>query len=238
MKMKDSIRLILFVMVISTTGCQYAERDDVADISLSIIAATNKIMVADISHGNMIDPLSRSHDQWDQAFKDCLQHKTIPAELIVVLRNNTRHPIQLYEDWNSTGYENLKFVFWGYGHEYWVTKKAGFWTRNFPSVVTLGSGQCLSIPVAFTNSVWGAIDQVSAQAKDITHVRALYEQHHSPGSCWERDWEDSVSSDYYPAADLLPRFNFSKTDGPGSLKESISIDPDDLKVEIIERDDS
>lgn len=232
MNKQDSIRLFLCSMILSMTGCQYASHAGFADISVSVRSATNPAMVADISHGNTIDPVNGTPEQWDQAFKECKHLKPLPAELIVVLRNNTSHSIRLYEDWNSCGYENLKFVFWGYGHEYWVTKKAGFWTRNFPSAKTLDPGHCISIPVAFTNFVWSNIDQVSAKATDITHLRALYEQHRFPDSCWGSVWEGSVSSGYYPAADLLPRFNFSKHDSPDSVKSPSSIDPDDLKVEI------
>ena len=136
---------------------------------------------------------------------------TNQADVVVEVQNKGSHDIELFEEWNSWGYHNLKFVFLAGEHEFWVSKVPGIWTRNFPSTKRLTPGTVLTIPVAFTEATWNGLDAVVANSRMISEVRAFYEQHRpvEKGSFTPMVWEGMATSDVYPASNLLPRFKFA-----------------------------
>lgn len=104
-----------------------------------------------------------------------------------------------------------------------MTKRPGLWYRNFPAHDTLAPGASVQIPVAFADHIWTGVDQVRSNACHIESVRALYEQYQG-----ETDWGGSVSSPYYGAAELLPRFGFRKT--PLPKRSPWKIETEDIQI--------
>jgi hypothetical protein len=161
------------------------------------------------------------------------------VDLIVEIKNISDQELSLYEEWNSWGYCNLKFVFGDGCHEYWVTKQPGVWYRNFASFHTLVPSESIQIPVAFADHIWSNLDQIRTNATDISAVRAVYEQCNVFFSPSEGFWHGSQSSRYYPASDLLPRFGFRKAERmPDEQMEWDAVEPppvdwsepDDIKI--------
>jgi len=154
---------------------------------------------------------------------------TAQADLMVEIKNISSRNLSLFQEWNSWGFCNLKFVFTDGFHEYWVTKQPGYWTRNFPAWTHLAPGESFKIPVAFTERIWENVDKIKADSKMILYFRALYEQYPStfpylkkwfvnPEKYGSESWEGSVSSEVYYAKDFLPRFNFRKPKEEKKLK--------------------
>jgi hypothetical protein len=169
---------------------------NVSDVCIRILSVTNQMTVK---------------SNWHYAKGRELPPTTNQADVLVEVQNRANHDIKLFEEWNSWGYCNLKFVFWAGEHEFWVSKVPGFWTRNFPSTTTLAPGAVLTIPVAFTEATWTGLDAVVTNRHMISEVRAIYEQHRpiGTGSFTPMVWEGMVTSDFYPASKLLPRFKFA-----------------------------
>lgn len=175
---------------------------------------TNVWLVADISQrdpwpeGIVGGPAGlRFPDKMTSELQAWKERYTAQVDVVVKIKNTSSHEVRLFQEWNSWGYCNLKFVFDDGGHEYWVTKRPGLWYRNFPAWDTLTPGASILIPVAFADHIWDNVDQVRSNANQIASFRALYEQYNSGFSAWN----GSVSSEFYPAADLLPRFGFRKS---------------------------
>jgi hypothetical protein len=165
------------------------------------------------------------------------------VDLIVKITNTSDRKLELFEEWNSCGYYNLKFVFSDGFHEFWVTKQPGLWYRNFPSCHTLSPGESFQIPVAFADHIWSNLDMLRTNSTQISSIRAVYEQYYVGFGPPENYWHGSQSSRYYPAAVVLPRFGFRKTDHMPdeqvkfeAVEESAEkikwSEPDDIKVEV------
>ena len=155
------------------------------------------------------------------------QHQLIPAALapvyfVAIVRNELARELALYEEWNSWGYENLKFeLFTEGGQRLWVTKKPGLWYRNFPGQTLLEPGQSVVIPVVFWERVWNNVDFIGTQALRSQHthmktIRAVYEQKPERPEPWPGEpplpesklWKGSVCSPAYPIGYLLPAHFF------------------------------
>ncbi len=181
-----------------------------------------------------IEPTEEEIENWKKKY-------TAPVDLIVKITNTSAQELRLFEEWNSWGYCNLKFVFENGFHEYWVTKQPGLWYRNFPAWHTLAPGESFQIPVAFADHIWSNLDQIRTNATQISAVRAVYEQYNVAFGPPEDYWRGSQSSRYYPAADVLPLFGFRKTDHmpddemkfePVDSPPVDWSDPDDIKIDI------
>ncbi len=253
--------LIALCMAAVVAGCQTVPTPrPQSDISVTlhpitysplITSETNSWLITDVSQRDPIpkgallgprgvffpDGLTPELEKWKGEY-------AVQVDLIVEIRNTSARELRLFEEWNSWGYCNLKFVFEDGYHEYWVTKQPGLWYRNFSSFHTLHPGESFQIPVAFADHIWSGLDRVRSNASQITSFRALYEQYQSPlfGHA-EALWRGTVSSRFYSAAKLLSRFGFRKTeegrDQEIEIERARSMpldfsDPDDIKIEIDE----
>ncbi len=132
---------------------------------------------------------------------------TWPVDVVVEIKNHSDRAFLFQEEWNSWGYECLKFVFSDGVHEYWVTKKRGTWYRNFPMADAVEPGKNLYIRVALTSSIWNGLEEVRKNAGHIIMMRALYEQYDDEFYA-NGMWLGTVSSPGYQASAILPRFYF------------------------------
>lgn len=251
--MKKKKIVILFCLLAFVCGCQSVSTSRVQqEISVTLHQPVVHRMISDVSQRD--SPPSRSvrqnHDgsftKTDLTEKEIENWKktyTAQVDLIVKVTNISTRELKLFEEWNSWGYSNLKFVFGDDGfHECWVTKQPGLWYRNFSSSHTLAIGESLEIPVAFADHIWSGLEQIRANTNQISYVRALYEQYQAP--MFGRDgklWRGSVSSSFYSANDLLPRLGFYPSEWmPDQENELIPedatppnfSDPDDVKINI------
>ncbi len=213
-----------------------------------ILSTTNSWLITDVSQRDPVpdgafvgprgvcfpDGMTPPLEKWKEEY-------AAQVDLIVEITNTSAHELRLFEEWNSWGYCNLKFVFDNGFHEYWVCKQPGLWYRNFPSWHTLAPGESFQIPVAFADHIWSNLDQIRTNAKQISSVRAVYEQYNVAFAPPEDYWHGSQSSRYYPAAELLPRFGFRKAERmpddkmefePADTPPVDLSDPDDIKIEI------
>lgn len=155
----------------------------------------NRIVIPDKKNKEIID--------WEKKY-------VRQADCLVVVKNISKKPLALYEEWNSWGYYNLKFVFAGDSNEYVVTKKPGVWYRNFESCQILEPGESLTIPVAFADHIWSGLEPVRKNARQIKTIRALFEQHNPKETVVTPKvlWQGSISSKCYSARELLPGWGF------------------------------
>ena len=148
---------------------------------------------------------------------------TSPVSLIITIENISNKELMLFQEWNSWGYYNLKFIFYDGFHEYWVTKRKGLWYRNFPSWNILKPKEKFNISVALNPEIWNGIGKIKENSKNIVYVRALYEQHISSfyinGKKRDDEWKGSVSSKYYQASTVLPNFKFKKKITSKTIKD-------------------
>lgn len=121
-------------------------------------------------------------------------------DFFVCVRNSTTNSLRFFEEWNSWGFENLKFACHNGWHEYWIAKRPGSWPRNFPSSQAIAPSQAFLIPVALNTNVWEGLSEAMADKK-ATHIRALYEQivtpTNDPPFMTDQHWNGSQSSRYY-----------------------------------------
>ena len=109
-------------------------------------------------------------------------------------------------------------------------------------MLCLAASESFEIPVAFAGHIWAGLDQVTASSNRIRSVRALYEQYQVPMLGRAKDvWRGSVSSSFYPAAELMPRFGFRPSEWmpdqeveikPAGTTPPDFSDPDDVKIDI------
>jgi hypothetical protein len=215
--MKKTIASIIFVISISALS---------ADIEVTIEKPKTIIRISDISQRdpNPPDGVAYVPDKGILLFpnptkeaKEWYDKYSFPLSLIVNIKNISDKELFLFQEWNSWGYYNLKFVFYDGFHEYWVTKKEGLWYRNFPSWNILKPGEFFNIPVALTTQIWNGIETTKDNSKKIVSIRALYEQHITGKiGVFGRDdeWQGSVSSKYYSASAVLPDFRFKNISQP------------------------
>lgn len=255
--MNEKIGFIALCLGVIVAGCQTARpQRPQSDISVTlhpitysplISSTTNSWLIADVSQrdpipeGAMIGPhglffpgATPEQEGWKAKY-------AAQVDLIVEIRNTSARDLRLFEEWNSWGYCNLKFVFGNGSHEYWVTKQPGLWYRNSPSFHTLAPGESFQIPVALADHIWSNLDRIRTNATQITAVRAVYEQYSAGFGHPEDFWRGSQSSRYYPAAVLLPLFEFRKAEGmPDEQVECELVetppadwsDPDEIKIKI------
>jgi len=224
MHIRTCLVLFLSFFVFSAKGQSNAE------ISVSVSPAPVPYIIGDMSardegpptpvygygykDGHMLFPKNISPEllAWKEKY-------TAQADLMVEIKNISSRNLSFFQEWNSWGFCNLKFVFSYRFHEYWVTKQPGIWYRNFPEWTHLAPGESFKIPVAFTERIWENVDKIKADSKMIIYFRALYEQYPStfpylkkwfvaPEKYGSESWEGSVSSQVCSAKELLPRFNF------------------------------
>ncbi len=251
--------LIVLCLAAVVAGCRsVSTRQPRAGISVTLHPITHSPLISSLTNSWLITSASQSDpipkgvmlgprgvfcpagstpelEKWKEKY-------AAQVNVIVEITNTSAQELRLFEEWNSWGYCNLKFVFGNGFHEYWVTKQPGTWYRNFSSWHTLAPGESFQIPVAFAEHIWSGLDQVRTNATGITYVRALYEQYQAPmlGSA-KGVWRGSVSSSFYPAAALLPRFGFRTSEWMPDQENEIEqtdaptgdfSDPDDIKIEI------
>ncbi len=250
--------LIALCLAAVVAGCQSVPTQrPQADISVTlhpiarspvISSVTNSWLITDVSQrdpipeGAMVGPRGVFFpDGSTPELKKWKEKYAAQVDLIVEIRNISAREVRLFEEWNSWGYGNLKFVFTDGFHEYWVTKQPGLWYRNFSSFHTLEPGESFQIPVAFADHIWSGLDQVRTNASEIGAVRTVYEQYNVSFGPPEDYWRGSQSSRYCPAADLLPQLGFRTADHmpddemkfePVDPPPADWSDPDDIKIEI------
>lgn len=223
MHIKTCFVLFLSFLVFQVNGQSKTE------ISVSVSPAPIPYIIGDMSQrdersptpvyayedGHMLFPKNISPEllAWKEKY-------TAQADLMVEIKNISSRNLSFFQEWNSWGFCNLKFVFSDGFHEYWVSKQPGIWYRNFPAWTLLAPGESFKIPVAFTERIWENVDKIKADSKMILYLRALYEQYPAaspflkkwpvgPEKYGSESWEGSVSSEVYYAHELLPRFNFN-----------------------------
>ena len=250
--------LIALCLAVVVAGCRSVPTQRAqSDLSITLHPITHSPLISSLTNSWLITDVSQRDPIPDGVMGGprgvCFSDGSTPklekwkekyaaqVDLIVEIRNTSAQELRLFEEWNSWGYCNLKFVFDDGFHEYWVTKQPGLWYRNFSSFHTLAVGESIQIPVAFAEHIWSNVDQIKTNATQISAIRAVYEQYNAAFGPPEDYWRGSQSSRYYPAADFLPRFGFRKTKhmpddkmefeqaDPAPVEWS---DPDDIKIDI------
>jgi hypothetical protein len=208
-----------------------------ADIQLTIEPVTNSLLVTEASarlpppprgvlltdafpHPDSGYPTTVTANNIVQLPQDASQEAQAWArtnafriDFFACIKNTSTNTLNIYEEWNSWGFDRLKIVCYGW-HEIWITKQPGAWYRNFPSWTSLQPGGVMRIPVAFEESLWDGVAKAK-QAKDITGIRLFYDQLGSPTNAFgisAAHWQGCEFSAYYDIGTVLPRRGFKSVD--------------------------
>jgi hypothetical protein len=117
------------------------------------------------------------------------------AHFHVVLSNRSRHPIRLWRDNVSLGYDNLRFEVTADGAApVLVVKNARPWEKNLPAWFTVPSGRGLVFDVTFAPPVWRDPPLPAAGQSRTLRVRAIYRIEPSAATEKYRIWSGTASS--------------------------------------------
>jgi len=131
------------------------------------------------------------------------------VDFFACIKNTSTNTLNLYDEWNSCGFDRLKIVCYGW-REIWITKQPGVWYRNFPSWTSLRPGGVMRIPVAFDEALWEGVTKAE-QTKDVTGIRVFYDQLGAPTNAFgisAEHWQGCDFSPYYDIGSVLPRHGF------------------------------
>jgi len=151
-------------------------------------------------------------------------------DFFACIKNTSTNTLNLYEEWNSWGFDRLKIVCYGW-REIWITKQPGVWYKNFPSWTSLRPGRVMRIPVAFDEALWDGVTKAE-QARDITGIRVFYDQLGSPTNAFgisAEHWRGSEFSPYYDIGSVLPRRGF-KTKKQQKIERGSNQAPQDTSL--------
>ena len=123
--------------------------------------------------------------------------KKDPATFYVVLTNQSDKPQLVWEAWNSWGYRSISFeITSSSGKTYVVSKKEHGFTRNFPSVYPIASGEQQVFPIQLDDE-WVGKPTYEAVGTDRVTVKASFEIEPSKEASTAGVWVGQVSSRQY-----------------------------------------
>ncbi len=118
----------------------------------------------------------------------------ITGAFYVVLANISAEPRDVWETWNSWGYQCISFeITKSDGKSYRVTKGKQSFTRNFPSTFRIPAGGYQVYPISFDSS-WKNVPR-SELATERVKITAIYEVVPSAESAGQHVWSGRVSSE-------------------------------------------
>lgn len=113
----------------------------------------------------------------------------------VIIENLSEHQINLWQEWCSWGYFNLKFQFTDKKGTMWIAKKKEKeWEKNFPDFVSIGPRDKLVIDVMFNPDIWKNVLPPDVGKFTTVSIVAIYESKDSDHAKKREVWSGRLVS--------------------------------------------
>jgi len=114
----------------------------------------------------------------------------------VIIENLSEHRVNLWREWCSWGYFNLRFQFTDEKGIMWIAKKKEKdWEKNFPDFVSVDPRDKLVIDVTFNPDIWKNILPPDAGRSRTVSIVAIYESEDSDDAKKRGVWSGHLVSD-------------------------------------------
>ena len=114
----------------------------------------------------------------------------------VIIANTSERRVNLWREWCSWGYSNLKFQITDEAGATWVVrKKEKEWEKNFPDFVSIEPGNKMVIDVTFDPDVWENIIPPGTKQSTVVSMTAIYESEDSGDSRKKDVWSGRLVSE-------------------------------------------
>jgi len=111
------------------------------------------------------------------------------AVFYVVMTNISVKPVNIYEDWSSTGFYTLSFEAKSVNGKTYNLQKGGVhsWTRNFPALFTIPPGGHYVFAVHFDADQWPMLDEMHKTMKPSDmrfQFKAIFDENSKDAKVW------------------------------------------------------
>lgn len=114
----------------------------------------------------------------------------------VIIENISGSRVNLWREWCSWGYFNLKFQITDETGVTWIVKKKEKeWEKNFPDFVAIDPGGKMVIDVTLNPDVWENIVPPGTKQSTTVSMFAIYESEDSKDAIKEEIWSGRLVSD-------------------------------------------
>lgn len=118
-------------------------------------------------------------------------------DFYVLLSNVSSQPQNVWEDWNSWGYQAISFeLTTADGKKHVVSKRQQEFTRNFPSTVVIEPGEHQVFVIHF-DEWWEIQPPISKTDETPITLKAIYEVSPTPESAQYKAWTGRLQSRDY-----------------------------------------
>jgi hypothetical protein len=114
----------------------------------------------------------------------------------VIIENSSEHQVNLWREWSSWGYYNLKFQFTNEKGATWIArKKEKEWEKNFPDFVSVDPRDKMVTNVTFTPDIWENVLPPDTELSTTVTMIAIYESEDSEDARKRGVWSGRLVSD-------------------------------------------
>jgi hypothetical protein len=114
----------------------------------------------------------------------------------VVIENSSEHQINLWREWCSWGYFNLKFQITDEKGATWIVrKKEKEWDKNFPDFVSINPSDKMVIDVTLNSDIWENILPHDIELSTTVSMIAIYDGENSEDARKRGIWSGKLVSE-------------------------------------------
>lgn len=110
----------------------------------------------------------------------------------LVLSNQLKETVRVWQDWNSWGYYNITFELAVGDSTYHIKKKSIIWTRNFPSFWLLKPGESHEFKPNLSREIWEGLP-VGINGKGM--LKAIYQIEEDKETKEHKVWTGRIESE-------------------------------------------
>jgi hypothetical protein len=120
-----------------------------------------------------------------------------PREFFVVLTNRSTKSQEIFESWNSWGYQTISFeLTMRDGQKIVISVKQQDFLRNFPSTFVIKPGEHQVFPIRLDQR-WAAMPTLRKVNEQPVKLKAIYEVLPTPEAAQEGVWIGRIESHEY-----------------------------------------
>ena len=114
----------------------------------------------------------------------------------VIIENSSERQVNLWREWYSWGYFNLKFQITDEKGVTWIArKKEKEWEKNFPDFVSVDPRDKMVIDVTFSPDIWENVLPPDTEQSTTVSMIAIYESEDSEDARKRGIWSGLLVSD-------------------------------------------
>ena len=118
------------------------------------------------------------------------------ARFHVIIENSSERQVNLWREWYSWGYFNLKFLMTDESGATWIAKKKEKeWEKNFPDFLSVDPSDKMVIDVTFDPDVWENVLPPGTEQSTTVSMIAIYESEDSEDARKRGIWSGRLVSD-------------------------------------------